>query len=217
MAEFMRKCDHSLKLYWDHALDNKAEILASEDFSPQLLGAWVDNVPSIWRLDESRCSLEDILAAVCMTLKPWENPEQKVAYLIFDEAAVSKAGLAGKMSQTNGKTQVPDIDTSGMHFEISGLTAKGLYSLMLAIIELGFRTGEIDMKALVRAYQKAFKATKFSKSVSSDGESRPVNAPIATADTKIAPAELTASSVVTLSPATSEPPKTLQIPNSASS
>lgn len=174
----MRQIDTEVKPQWDQIKNGKKYAEFVEDCPPTMLKGWTDDSPSLWEIDHpTKPDLQKILFALCRRKKDWE----KITYLLFDKTVVDNAGL--KITQTNGNTGDAKIDISKTHYEISGLSAKQLctliYHIMISKFEVGsFKRSEYD-KILLTAYDSS------QVSVASKTETMSINprSIIATTDT----------------------------------
>ncbi len=152
--DLMRQIDVEIKSEWDKIRNSFPSITLVEDCEPNMLIGWTDRNPSIWDVTENsgKPSLENILVALCRRRKDWE----KVAYIKFKKSAVDSAKLS--LTKTNGNTSDSRIDLSNTHFQIEGVTAKQLCTLIYYIIKDKFETGIFKKsdynKILLDAYDR---------------------------------------------------------------
>jgi len=186
----MRQINAEIKPEWDKIKSSARKTDLVEDCEPHFLSGWTDKDPSIWDVssDSTKPTLENILVALCKRIrKPWD----KVAYITFTKDAIDCAKLI--LTQTNGKTGNPRIDTSKIHYEIKDVTAKQICTLIFYITQKGFATGLFKKsefeKILIDAYDttQAQEVQKNSTSLSS------IKSAIGTSTTKNQ--ELTGSSI----------------------
>jgi hypothetical protein len=133
----MRQIETDIKSEWDRVKTSPKDATVIEDCEPNMLIGWTDKNPSIWDVtaDSNKPTLDNILVALCRRKKNWE----KIAYIKFKKSAVDNAKLI--LTKTNGNTSDSRIDTSNTHFEIQGVTAKQLCTLIYYITKDEFETG----------------------------------------------------------------------------
>jgi len=152
--KLLRQIETEIKPEWDKLKVSKKSNGLIEDCEPNMLIGWTDKNLSIWDVsgDSAKPTLENILVALCRTKKQWE----KIAYLIFNKLAIEKAKLC--IIGTNGNTTDNRIDTSKTHYEIQGITARQLGTLIYYISIDQFETGFFKKtdydKILLTAYEK---------------------------------------------------------------
>ena len=152
--DLLRQIEPKIKPEWDNLKDINKKLDTFEDCEPNMLTGWTDKNPSIWDVsgDTNKPTFENILVALCRRNKKWE----KIAYLKFKKDSVDKANLS--LTATNGNTSDQKVDTSHIHYEIQGITAKQLSTLIYYIAIDQFETGIFKkteyIKILVRAYEK---------------------------------------------------------------
>jgi hypothetical protein len=148
----MRQIETDIKPEWDKVKMSPKNTALIEDCEPNMLIGWTDKNPSIWDVtaDSNKPTLENILVALCRRKKSWE----KIAYIKFKKSAVDNAKL--RLTKTNGNTSDTRIDISGTHFEIQGITAKQLCTLIYYTTKDEFETGIFKKshfdKILLEAY-----------------------------------------------------------------
>lgn len=159
----MRQIETDIKSEWDRLKTSPNNTTVIEDCEPNMLIGWTDKNPSIWDVtaDSNKPTLENILVALCRRKKNWD----KIAYIKFKKSAVDNAKLI--LTRTNGNTSDSRIDTSNTHFEIKGVTAKQLCTLIYYITKDEFETGifkksDFD-KIVLDAYDKT-RISEFQKS-----------------------------------------------------
>lgn len=152
--DLFRQIEPKIKPEWDNLKVAKKKNGLFEDCEPNMLIGWTDKNPSIWDVGgaPNKPTLESILVALCRRIKEWD----KIAYIKFKKESVEKAKL--RLTPTSGNTSDQKIDTSNTHYEIKGITAKQLSTLIYYITIDQFETGifkkkEYD-KILIEAYEK---------------------------------------------------------------
>jgi len=133
----MRQIEVEIRPEWEKAKSAKKEIELFEDCEPNMLLGWTDKNPSLWDVSSAaeKPTITDILVALFRRKKNGD----KIAYLKFSSNAVEKAKLV--LAQTNGNTGNQQIDLSKTHFELSGITAKQLCTLIYHILCEEYETG----------------------------------------------------------------------------
>lgn len=151
----MRQIEVEIKPEWERLKSSDKSCQPFEDCEPNMLRGWTDKNPSILDVSDNtgKPTLEQILVALCRRKKEdWE----KIAYIKFDGATVDKSKL--QLSSSNGNTGDQRVDMSKIHFEVKGITAKQLSTLIYYIIQDDFQTGIFKksdfQKILVDAYDK---------------------------------------------------------------
>lgn len=124
--KLMRQLDEEHRKLWLNLPAPSEQNILEDDCDPTFLAGWTDADLSLWGVDLSKkISLQDILMALCRNKKPeWK----KICYLIFHSELVDAAGL--NIVKSNGKTGVSKVDNSGTHFELKGVTGKGICTLL---------------------------------------------------------------------------------------
>lgn len=124
--KLIRQLDEEHRKLWSNLPTPNEQNIQENDCDPALLAGWTDPDLSLWGVDQgAKITLEDILVALCRHKKTeWK----KICYLKFHRDLVESAGL--NFVQTNGKTGVPKVDSSGTHFELKGVTGKGICTLL---------------------------------------------------------------------------------------
>ena len=142
--DLMRQLEAEHKRLWENLSPLKPEIFAASDCDPALLSGWTDRDISLWDVRglDGKPGLQDILVALCRKKKDWD----KISYLRFPKETVSKAGLS--LTASNGNTGDQRVDTSQAHFEIKGITGKGLCTLLFQVSSGKFETGVFTKKEL---------------------------------------------------------------------
>lgn len=150
----MRQIQKEIKPEWDRLKSSDKSCQPFEDCEPNMLIGWTDKNPSIWDVsgNQGKTTLEQILVALCRRKKDWE----KIAYIKFNGSTVEKSKL--RLSSSNGNTSDARVDTSNTHFEIQGITAKQLSTLIYYIIQDDFETGNFSraefQNILIEAYDR---------------------------------------------------------------
>lgn len=153
--DLLRQIETEIKPEWDNLKVTKKVSNLVEDCEPNMLRGWTDKNPSIWDVsgDNGKPTLDRILVALCRRKKKeWD----KIAYIKFKNECIEKAKLT--LTGSPGNTSDQKIDTSNTHYEIVGVTAKQLSTLIYYISIDQFETGifkktEYD-KILIEAYEK---------------------------------------------------------------
>ena len=142
--DLMRQLEAEHKRLWENLSPLKPEMVAASDCDPALLSGWTDRDISLWDVSglDGKPRLQDILVALCRKKKNWD----KISYLRFPKETVSKAGLS--LTASNGNTGDQRVDTSQAHFEIKGITGKGLCTLLFQVSSGKFETGVFTKKEL---------------------------------------------------------------------
>lgn len=124
--KLMRQLDEEHRKLWSNLPAPSAQNIEGNDCDPALLSGWTDPDLSLWGVNHSaKIAVQDILVALCRHKKMGWN---KICYLIFHQDLVQSAGL--NIVKSNGKTGVPKVDSSGTHFELKGVTGKGICTLL---------------------------------------------------------------------------------------
>lgn len=124
--KLMRQLDDEHRKLWANLPPPNEQNIRENDCDPALLAGWTDPDLSLWSVDQSsKITLQDILVALCSRKRSEWN---KICYLIFHRDLVQSAGL--NIVQSNGKTGLPKVDSSGTHFELKGVTGKGICTLL---------------------------------------------------------------------------------------
>jgi hypothetical protein len=133
----MRQIEVEIRPEWEKAKSVKKETEKYEDCEPNMLLGWTDKNPSLWDVScaADKPTITDILVALFRRKKNGD----KIAYLKFSSNAVEKAKLV--LAQTNGNTGIQQIDLSKTHFELTGITAKQLCTLIYHILCEEYETG----------------------------------------------------------------------------
>lgn len=135
MAKYLRRIDSDSKKFWESLdVDNW---LVTDDVPPEILGGWLDQNLSIWKIggsteDEQKKEAEEIMFGLYTSIKK-DKPE-KLAYVVFDESAANPTDCLTP-EHSNGKTGFQKLDTSNRHFEIKNLSGKRLCKLILNILK----------------------------------------------------------------------------------
>jgi len=142
--KLMRQLEADHKKIWDQLSQPKPEMVDAKDCEPALLSGWTDRDISLWDVSAvgRKPGLQEILVALCRRKKIWE----KISYLLFPAETVSSAGLG--LTASNGNTGDQRIDISQTHFEIKGITGKGLCTLLFHVSIGNFETGVFTKKEL---------------------------------------------------------------------
>jgi len=142
--DLMRQLEDEHKRLWENLSPLKPEMVATSDCDPVLLSGWTDRDISLWDVSglDGKPGLKDILVALCRKKKDWK----KIIYLRFPRETVSKAGLS--LTASNGNTGDQRVDTSQTHFEIKGITGKGLCTLLFRVSSGEFETGVFTKREL---------------------------------------------------------------------
>ena len=127
--DLMRQLEEEHKRLWDNLSPPKPEMVVAHDCDPALLSGWTDRNISLWDVSAvgGKPGLQQILVALCRKKKNWD----KISYLRFPKETVSSAGLS--LTASNGNTGDQRVDTSRIHFEIKGITGKGLCTLLFQV------------------------------------------------------------------------------------
>lgn len=150
--DLMRQLEFEHKRQWDNLSPARPELVAESDCDPVLLSGWTDRDISLWDVNAvgGKPGLQEILIALCRRKKNWE----KISYLLFPKETVSSAGLSLTMS--NGNTGDQRVDTSNTHFEIKGITGKGLCTLLFKVCTGEFKTGVFSKKDLEKILYETY-------------------------------------------------------------
>ncbi|NQV17588.1 MAG: hypothetical protein HQ534_03490 [Armatimonadetes bacterium] len=179
--DLLRQIETEIKPEWDNLKVTKKVDYPFEDCEPNMLIGWTDKNTSIWDVsgDTNKPTLEKILVALCRRKREWN----KIAYLKFKKKSVEKAKLS--LTGTNGNTSDQRIDTSNTHYEIQGITAKQLSTLIYYIAIDQFETGIFKKsdydKILIEAYEK-IEASQITSSSTSAISEIPISAASSTED-----------------------------------
>ncbi|CAG1005391.1 hypothetical protein MTYP_03254 [Methylophilaceae bacterium] len=123
--KLMRQLDDEHRKLWLNLPTPSEQNIQEDDCDPTLLAGWTDADLSLWSVDQGeKITLQDILVALCRNKKEWK----KICYLTFHSDLVKTAGL--NIVKSNGKTGIPRVDSSGTHFELKGVTGKGICALL---------------------------------------------------------------------------------------
>lgn len=149
----MRQLEAEHKKLWDQLSPPKPEMVDAKDCDPALLSGWTDQNISLWDVSDvdGKPGLREILVALCRSKK---NNWEKISYLLFPVETVSSAGLS--LTESNGNTGDQRIDISHTHFEIKGITGKGLCTLLFQVSISKFETGVFRKKELDEILFKAY-------------------------------------------------------------
>ena len=142
--DLMRQLEAEHKRLWENTLPLKPEMVAARDCDPALLSGWTNRDISLWDVSglDGKPGLQEILVALCRKKKAWD----KISYLRFPKETVLTAGLS--LTASNGNTGDQRVDTSHTHFEIKGITGKGLCTLLFQVSSGRFETGVFTRKEL---------------------------------------------------------------------
>jgi hypothetical protein len=144
--KLMRQLDDEHRKLWSNLPTPSEQNIQEDDCDPALLAGWTDPDLSLWSVNQSvKIALQDILVALCRNKKTeWS----KICYLTFHQKLVQSAGL--NIVKSNGKTGVPKVDSSGTHFELRGVTGKGICTLLslLSRDKSQFEIGTFSKKEL---------------------------------------------------------------------
>jgi hypothetical protein len=151
----MRQLEAEHKKLWDQLSPPKSEMVDAKDCEPALLSGWTDRNISLWDVSAvgGKPGLEEILVALCRRKNGWE----KISYLLFPAETVSSAGLS--LTASNGNTGDQRIDISQIHFEIKGITGKGLCTFLFQVSISKFMTGVFTKKQLQKILFEAYDKT----------------------------------------------------------
>ncbi len=170
----IRILDFKVKNQWDQIKGSKHLEELDEDCPPRFLEGWTDDNPSLWETDNPPVlDVNTILYAIYRS----KNYSDKIAYLRFDKSAIDEAQLA--LIQTKGRTNDPLVDGYNIHYEIQGMTGKGLCMLIYHILNSQFETGEYkkaDFQESTNEYCKAFRTKMLDEAQSLDNETQSVYA-----------------------------------------
>lgn len=124
--KLMRQLDEEHRKLWSSLPNPSEQNIRENDCDPALLAGWTDPDLSLWSVDQNpKVSTQDVLVALCRHKKTeWK----KICYLKFHWDLVQSAGLS--IVPSNGKTGLTKVDTSGTHFELKGVTGKGICTLL---------------------------------------------------------------------------------------
>jgi hypothetical protein len=176
----MRQIDTEVKPQWDQIKNGKKYDEFKEDCPPTMLKGWTDDNPSIWEVDHpDKPDLQKILIALCRRKKDWD----KITYLLFNQSVVDSAGLT--ITQTNGNTGDVKIDMSKTHYEIKGLSAKQLCTLIYHIMISPFEVGLFKRSEFEKILLNAYDSSQFSITPKTETMSINPTSMIATTDTSI--------------------------------
>ena len=127
--DLMRQLEEEHIRLWDNLSPPTPEMVVAHDCDPALLSGWTDRNISLWDVSAvgGKPGLQQILVALCRKKKNWD----KISYLRFPKETVSSAGLS--LTASNGNTGDQRVDTSRIHFEIKGITGKGLCTLLFQV------------------------------------------------------------------------------------
>lgn len=152
----MRQIENDAKSQWDEVAKNKKYTGSKDDCLPAMLRGWTDNDPSLWELveDPRKPSRLEILTALCRNKKDdWE----KITYLTFDKKAIEETGL--EITPSTGKTGDSKVDQSRTHYEIKGLTIKGLcallYNITLSQFDIGIFKKSEYLAIIIKGYDNS--------------------------------------------------------------
>ncbi len=150
--DLMRQLEAEHKHLWDNLSPLKPELVAARDCEPTFLSGWTDRDISLWDVSAvgGKPGLQEILIAICRKKTNW----QKISYLRFPKETVSLAGLS--LTASNGNTGDPKVDISRTHFEIKGITGKGLCTLLFQVRTGEFETGVFTKKELERILYETY-------------------------------------------------------------
>ncbi|MPM49930.1 hypothetical protein SDC9_96664 [bioreactor metagenome] len=125
----IRQLDFEYKNLWEKKNQVLQEMIPNSDCSPTLLSGWTDDDISLWDVSaiDGKPDLREILHALCRNKTNWK----KICYIQFSKEAIDLSGLS--LTPSNGKTGDQRINISQTHFEIKGITAKGLSTLLFNI------------------------------------------------------------------------------------
>jgi len=150
--DLMRQLKAEHKRLWDNLTPLKPEMVTSSDCDPALLSGWTDRDISLWDVNglDGKPGLQEILIALCRNKKEWD----KISYLRFPKETVSAAGFS--LTESNGKTGVPRVDTARIHFEIKGITGKELCTLLFHVSRGRIETGVFKKTEMEKILLEAF-------------------------------------------------------------
>lgn len=153
--KLMRQLEAEHKKIWDQLAQPKPEMVDAKDCEPALLSGWTDRDISLWEVNAlgGKPGLQEILHALCRRKKNWD----KISYLLFPAEMVPSAGL--NLTASNGNTGVQKIDISRTHFEIKGITGKGLCTLLFYVSTSNFETGVFTKKDFDKILFEAYDQT----------------------------------------------------------
>lgn len=187
--DLLRQIETEIKPEWDNLKVAKKVNGLFEDCEPNMLIGWTDKNPSIWDIsgDKDKPILEGLLVALCRRKRNWD----KIAYIKFKKESVRKANLS--LTGTNGNTSDQRIDTSNTHYEIQGITAKQLSTLIYYISIDQFETGIFKKKdydkILMEAYEKG-QTSQITSSSTSPISKIPISATSSTKDKEETPVNM---------------------------
>jgi len=141
--KLMRQLDDQHKKLWDILPTLNSQSVAENDCDPALLAGWTDRDLSLWCINQDpKFDITTILIALCRTKK--DKDWKKIGYLTFHVNPIQEANL--KIVSSNGKTGDSKLNVSGTHYELKGVTGKGICTLLSLIsrdklrFEVGFFT-----------------------------------------------------------------------------
>ena len=146
------------------ALDHKK----LEDIPLPMLEGWLnDTNASVWKIVENKFDKNQILTSLfCGTIT-----EEKAEYILFDESAVTLAGL--ELRPSKGDTLDSRLNMSGSHHEILDLSGIKLCRLLIAISNSGYQVECAQKRELMAAlldanYEKKQKPLSVASTVAAD-------------------------------------------------
>jgi len=146
------------------ALDHKK----LEDIPLPMLEGWLnDTNASVWKIVENKFDKNQILTSLfCGTIT-----EEKAEYILFDESAVTLAGL--ELRPSKGDTLDSRLNMSGSHHEILDLSGIKLCRLLIAISNSGYQVECAQKRELMAAlldanYEQKQKPLSVASTVAAD-------------------------------------------------
>jgi len=143
--KMMRQLDDQHKKLWDVLPTLNSQSFAENDCDPALLAGWTDRDLSLWSINQDpKFDRTTILIALCRTKK--DKNWKQIGYLTFDDNLIQEANL--KIVSSNGKTVDDKLNVSGTHYELKGVTGKGICTLLSLISrdKLRFEVGTFTHK-----------------------------------------------------------------------
>jgi hypothetical protein len=202
--DLMRQLEAEHKRLWENLSPPKPEMVAASDCDPALLSGWTDRDISLWDVSGlgGKPGLQEILVALCRKKKDWN----KISYLRFPKETVSTAGLS--LTASNGNTGDQRVDTSHTHFEIKGITGKGLCTLLFQVSSSKFETGVFTKKELESILYRIYDSETTRQVVqSATSQTPPINLPPSGTGVQAAIAVVVPEQAVDESPITDQMPR----------